>query len=88
MLGIHQTIDEALIRIRTLVSEEGVDFIHSGRQTGEVEGDTALQANRVGLRIGLEPFGLQSRQNKGIDGIAGPLAVLNSRQFRSRGHDE
>ena len=88
MLRIHQTIDEALISIRTLVSEEGVDFLHSGRQTGEVEGDTALQANRVGFRIGPEPFGLQSSHDEGVDGIAGPLAVLNSRQFRSGGHDE
>ena len=88
MLRIHQTIDEALISIRTLVSEEGVDFLHSGRQTGEVEGDTALQADRVGLRIGPEPFGLQSSHDEGVDGIAGPLAVLNSRQFRSGRHDE
>ena len=88
MFGIHQTIHQALIGVGALVGQECIDLFHGGRQSGEIQGDAALQADRVSLRVGLDALRFQSRQHEGIDGVAGPLAILDSRQLRSRGGDE
>ena len=88
MPGFHEAIHQALVGVGTLVSEESIDLFHGGRQSGEVEGDAPLQADRVGLRVGLDAFRFQTGQHKGVDGVAGPLAILDPRQFRRGWSDE
>lgn len=74
---VEEAVDEFFVGFRSVVGEEGVDFIDGGRETGQIEGEAADECDLVGFGRGIEAFLFEARQNEFVDFVASPFFFLH-----------
>ncbi len=85
MRRFEQPIHEFLVGVRTLVLFESVDFGQRGRQSGDVEGDTADERFLVGFLVWGHSFLLQAMSHEVVDRIFNPIGVIYRWDSRHNG---
>ncbi len=67
----EEAIDRAFVGIRAGIPHEARDFVGSGGQTSQIEGDAAQQGGGVGLGLGRELAFGKAGEHEVVDGVAG-----------------
>ncbi len=84
----QQLVDDALVRARRCVGEEGINLTRSRRQTGEVEAHAPKQSLPVRARRGLQPGPLQLGQDESVNRAAWPGGIFRRGNCWPLGRDE
>ena len=73
----EESINEFFVRIGRFVLNEGVDLAGRGREAGEIERCAADQSFAIRLPGWSQSFAFQSRKNKAVQIVPGPLFVAH-----------
>src|SRR5579883_65569 len=78
--GGQQTLHDALVSTRSVITEEGVCLVWRGGEADQVEGDATQQRRSVGRGRGPEPGCLQPGEHESVNGSADPGGIRGGRQ--------
>ena len=84
----QQPIDDALVRPRGPIGEEGIDLGDRGRQAREVERDASNQRRAIRLGRRRHPARLERGQHEPIDLVVRPRVAADARHRHRRRRDE
>ena len=78
----QEAVHQLRVPARRVVVGHAADFVHGGRQSGEIQGEAAEQRDAVGFWRGRQSLRVELREHEGINLVAHPCRLAGRQQVR------